>query len=70
MTDNNDQNSDQEVDNHLTTPEDAIDVDDVSPEQRRGEYQQREGRETDKIPRPSDDGDDLDDTDDPGEREV
>ncbi len=69
MADNDDKKLDNEVDKYLTTPEEAIDVDNVSPEERRGEYQEREGREVDGIPRPSDDGDDYDDSGDPEDRE-
>jgi hypothetical protein len=51
-------------DKYITTPEEGIDVDDVSPEERREQYGQQEGREVDSFPRPSDDGDDADDEDD------
>lgn len=58
-----DANDDQ--DKYITTPEEGIDVDDVSPEKRREQYGQQEGREVaDAFPRPSDDGDDADDEDD------
>jgi 3-oxoacyl-ACP reductase-like protein len=36
----------------------------VSPEDRRRQYDEREGREINEIPRPSEDGDDADDEND------
>lgn len=60
-------NTSDDQDQYLTTPEEAIDVDNVSPEERRAQLHQQEGREVDSLPRPSNDGDDADDEDD---REV
>jgi hypothetical protein len=57
------QTEDDQADQYIT-PEEQIDTNDVSPEDRRREYAQQEGREVDSVPLPSDDGDDADDEDD------
>lgn len=44
--------------------EEGIDTANVSPEERRRQYNQQEGREVDSFPLPSDDGDDADDESD------
>jgi hypothetical protein len=41
-----------------------LEPDDITPEDRRRQYDEQEGREIDEIPRPSADGDDSDDEDD------
>lgn len=46
------------------TEQESLDTNDVSPEERRQEYEQQEGREVDSFPLPSDDGDEADDEDD------
>jgi len=67
---NEDKTTSDEADEQFTTPDEAINVDNSSPEERRAEYQEREGREVDAtVPRPSEDGDEYDDTDDADERE-
>lgn len=50
-------------DTGIDIQEESIDEGDVSPEDRRAQYDQREGREVDSFPLPSDDGDDPDDED-------
>lgn len=58
------QSTDDDQIDAFATPEEQLDTNDVSPEDRRREYAQQEGREVDAMPLPSDDGDDADDEDD------
>ena len=46
------------------TEQESLDTENISPEQRRREYEQQEGREVDSFPLPSDDGDEADDEED------
>ena len=56
---------DQQKQDELSGLQDeSLDTDDVSPEDRRRQYNQQEGREIDSLPLPSDDGDDADDEND------
>lgn len=41
-----------------------LEADTTTPEDRRREYEEQEGREVDKLPRPSEEGDDADDPED------
>jgi hypothetical protein len=43
--------------------DEELDPETVSPEQRRRQYDEQEGKERGGIPRPSEDGDDFDDED-------
>jgi len=52
------------TDNLKKTTQEELDTADTSPEDRRRQYNQQEGREVDSFPLPSDDGDDPDDEDD------
>lgn len=56
--------SNDDQDENSVAEQESLDAQDISPEERRRQFGQQEGREKDSFPLPSDDGDDADDEDD------